>query len=274
MILNQSAIINVHRRVNSLANLMYEADLAIGACGVTSIERLCLGLCSIVITTAENQVNLAQELDTEKLIYFVDKKELVTKKMIKNKLKELLTDGDEDNLNMPKISDGYGVNRIVNAMSGIKGEYNLRKVKRSDQEILLSWSNEYKTRRNSFDRKKIQRKDHENWFVKMLENEGTYMYIMEDLDGCPLAQIRFDSEEDKKYKISLSVDCSARGYGIGTQILNMGLRYHQKDVGKSCKYYAEVVSTNWRSEKLFLGQGFDKVSESGGLIVLSRDTKD
>lgn len=41
--------------VQNMAELMANADLAIGAAGSTSWERMCLGLPSIVIVTAENQ---------------------------------------------------------------------------------------------------------------------------------------------------------------------------------------------------------------------------
>ena len=36
--------IKIYFNLSSLANLMIKADLAIGACGATSWERLCLGL--------------------------------------------------------------------------------------------------------------------------------------------------------------------------------------------------------------------------------------
>ena len=273
-IIKQSENIRVHSRVHSLADLMYCADLAIGACGTTSIERLCLGLGSIVVTTAENQLNLAKALESEKLIYLIGKSEMATMAVIKRKLNEVIATADEEELNMPKISDGYGVNRIVNAMSGISRDCNLREVQKTDQEILLFWSNEYTTRKNSFNRERIPRKIHRRWFLDMIDNKNTNMYIMEDKDGCPLAQIRFDRDKNEGYKISISVDYAARGYGIGSQLLKRGLRYHQEKETGPYKYYAEVIKTNRKSLNLFHSQGFRKVAESGESVILYRDTKD
>lgn len=48
--------------VNHMAQLMADSDLAIGAAGSTSWERCCLGLATIQIALAQNQVAIAQAL--------------------------------------------------------------------------------------------------------------------------------------------------------------------------------------------------------------------
>lgn len=48
--------------VSNMAELMSEADLAIGAAGSTSWERCCLGLPSIMLILAENQRSIAEHL--------------------------------------------------------------------------------------------------------------------------------------------------------------------------------------------------------------------
>ena len=54
--------IHLHSNLPTLAPLMTRADLAIGAAGITSWERLCLGLPALVVTLAENQRPFAEEL--------------------------------------------------------------------------------------------------------------------------------------------------------------------------------------------------------------------
>ena len=63
--------INIYKDVSSLGPLMLEADLAIGACGTTTWERCCLGLPTLVITIAENQRLIAQELNKYNIIYLL-----------------------------------------------------------------------------------------------------------------------------------------------------------------------------------------------------------
>lgn len=49
--------------VDNMAQLMADSDLAIGAAGATSWERCCLGLPSILLVVAENQLEVAKGLE-------------------------------------------------------------------------------------------------------------------------------------------------------------------------------------------------------------------
>lgn len=49
--------------VDNMAQLMADSDLAIGAAGATSWERCCLGLPSIMLVVAENQLEVAKGLE-------------------------------------------------------------------------------------------------------------------------------------------------------------------------------------------------------------------
>jgi UDP-2,4-diacetamido-2,4,6-trideoxy-beta-L-altropyranose hydrolase len=48
----------LHRQVNNMAELMGAADLALGAGGITTWERCCLGLPTLVTILADNQIEL------------------------------------------------------------------------------------------------------------------------------------------------------------------------------------------------------------------------
>jgi UDP-2,4-diacetamido-2,4,6-trideoxy-beta-L-altropyranose hydrolase len=60
--------IEVIVNANNMAELMLNADLAIGASGSTNWERLCLGLPSLIFTTAKNQIKFSKNLDKLRLI--------------------------------------------------------------------------------------------------------------------------------------------------------------------------------------------------------------
>jgi len=62
---------NIHRNLDSLASLMKECDLAIGAGGTTTWERLSLALPSVVITVADNQLETASALHKRGLIHWL-----------------------------------------------------------------------------------------------------------------------------------------------------------------------------------------------------------
>ena len=60
-----------HRQVESMAELMSLADLAIGAGGTTTWERCCLGLPTLVLVLADNQREVAEAMSTAGAIRIV-----------------------------------------------------------------------------------------------------------------------------------------------------------------------------------------------------------
>jgi UDP-2,4-diacetamido-2,4,6-trideoxy-beta-L-altropyranose hydrolase len=62
--------------VQNIANLMYSADLAIGAAGSTSWERCCLGLPALQMVLADNQRSIATALSQEGAALLLERVEL------------------------------------------------------------------------------------------------------------------------------------------------------------------------------------------------------
>lgn len=62
---NQRPSTSLYRMLPTLAGLMARADLVIGAGGATTWERMCLGLPSLVVSVAENQVAFTQALTAD-----------------------------------------------------------------------------------------------------------------------------------------------------------------------------------------------------------------
>lgn len=60
-----------HEQVENMADLMNAADLALGAGGTTTWERLALGLPSIVTAIADNQVEICENCAREELISYL-----------------------------------------------------------------------------------------------------------------------------------------------------------------------------------------------------------
>lgn len=73
---NQAALMawktEVKTGVSNMAELMANSDLAIGAAGSTSWERCCLGLPTIMIVLAENQRQIAKNLEQANAVYPID----------------------------------------------------------------------------------------------------------------------------------------------------------------------------------------------------------
>jgi len=101
---------NVLVDVHNMAEIMANADLAIGAAGATTWERCCLGLPSIMVVLAENQKDIADFLKQKQAAIVVSKND------ISNDLKLVEGISGVSLLDLSKntrhITDGKGVLRV------------------------------------------------------------------------------------------------------------------------------------------------------------------
>jgi UDP-2,4-diacetamido-2,4,6-trideoxy-beta-L-altropyranose hydrolase len=85
-ICSKFANIDFHINVNNIAELMKKADISIGAGGSVSLERCYLGLPSMVILVADNQIETTESLDAEGALINLGWHENVDKDKIKSTL--------------------------------------------------------------------------------------------------------------------------------------------------------------------------------------------
>lgn len=71
-------------QVNNIAQLMADADLAIGAGGISIYERLYIDLPSITISTADNQTKALNDLGIEGYVYYLGESNEVSENLIEN----------------------------------------------------------------------------------------------------------------------------------------------------------------------------------------------
>jgi len=106
---------NCHVQTTRMAELMAEADLAIGAGGSAVWERCCLGLPSFAICTAENQVKQVGDAASEGLLYAPDPEDELTQ-VIERHL-STLRENRYLRLAISRIArravDGRGVLRVI-----------------------------------------------------------------------------------------------------------------------------------------------------------------
>ena len=84
----------LHCDLPSLAPLILEADLGVGAGGITNWERFCLGLPSLVITLAENQKSVNQDLHQLGLIELIGDSETVDLETVQTAIESTLARRD------------------------------------------------------------------------------------------------------------------------------------------------------------------------------------
>ena len=113
---------NVHRNTPRLPELMLHADLAVGAAGVSALERSCLGLPSIVLQTADNQARQVATLGANGLARVLGTLDELNTDRLAGAIRELAS-------NVPlrqdmarrcfAFIDGKGAERAAEAIDGI-----------------------------------------------------------------------------------------------------------------------------------------------------------
>jgi UDP-2,4-diacetamido-2,4,6-trideoxy-beta-L-altropyranose hydrolase len=110
------AFTECYDHVENVAELMQESDLAIGSGGTTTWERCCLGLPTIVVITANNQIELSEQASVLGVISLLGRSEQVQPTDIQNKVLHLMGNPDEI-LDMSArgmhLVDGLGADRTV-----------------------------------------------------------------------------------------------------------------------------------------------------------------
>ena len=106
----------LHVQVENMSQLMQKADLSIGGGGTTTWERCCLGLPSLVITTAENQHPIAEALNEFGYLMHIGKAEETSVETILAYLKSFCGNpGFLKFLGKSALSliDGNGIDRVT-----------------------------------------------------------------------------------------------------------------------------------------------------------------
>ena len=251
----------VYDTLPSLAPLMKVADFAIGAGGVTSLERCCLGLPSIVVSIADNQRQIAKELENLGLIKYIGHYDTINVSKILEHLDHVINCKsfmDWSKSCMEKV-DGLGTKRVSTALTiNNHTELFARLANIEEENLLFRWANEPQVRKNAFNSDLISFESHSKWFKKRLENPANcYMYIIETKESLPIGQVRFDQENDY-WIISYSLDVFARGVGLGKHIIEVSLEKFLR-FSKNGLILAKVKKNNFASIKIFDSLGYAKI---------------
>tara|TARA_B100000965_G_scaffold28469_1_gene21092 strand:- start:10253 stop:11323 length:1071 start_codon:yes stop_codon:yes gene_type:complete len=108
--------LNVFFDLPNLVNIMNKSDICIGAGGVTNLERLCVGLPSVVIAVADNQLDSCQSLKNDGFIYFLGEAKDINSNDIYDNICKIFNSTDDlknKSLKGKSLVDGNGIKRIV-----------------------------------------------------------------------------------------------------------------------------------------------------------------
>ncbi|MBI5329733.1 MAG: UDP-2,4-diacetamido-2,4,6-trideoxy-beta-L-altropyranose hydrolase [Betaproteobacteria bacterium] len=263
----------LHNELPSLAPLMVQADLALGAGGATSWERCCLGLPALVITLAENQKPIAAELDRRGLLRWLGHKHEVSETTFTQALQDIFATGISpewaERFRQQPV-DGQGAERVVSTlMLNEQTRFKARLARLEDESLILQWANDPLVRRNAFASEAIDPATHRTWFRKRLRDpEHCQLYVVETEEGLPVGQTRFE-RSDGAWEIDYALDARARGRGLGKPLLQTAMSALRTNTGQAL-LLARVKDSNEASCKVFEALGFESDRQEGGQVVYRR----
>lgn len=242
-----------------LADLMAEADLAIGAGGATVWERMALGLPSIVVSIADNQRPACEALAAARLIGYAGDARDVTPDRLTRLVEAAIADpawlGEQETLSRLQV-DALGAPRVAEILlPSDPSELQVRAARPDDIDLYHAWANDPDVRSNAINPDPITWATHREWFARRLRDPASRLFVLE-ARGLPLGQIRFDLEPGQA-RISYSLDPVARGRRWGARLVTLGMR-RLRD--RPVRFLADVKATNAPSCAVFLRTGFREVA--------------
>jgi RimJ/RimL family protein N-acetyltransferase len=247
---------------DDVPRLFSEADLSIGAGGVTAWERCCLGLPSVLTAIADNQratISLIVRAGAADGVQDT----LPLEVEIAKKLKILLADSNAREA-MSKagaaLEDGRGGERAllaaVESRSARNGaSVNLRLAEAFDEAWLLDLQRMPETRHFSNNVSAPTADEHHRWFAK-LQNDLNRSRLIIECGGERVGMLRLD-DTGEVFRISVAIDPKRHGEGIGGAALELA---NSLVPGRTLE--AEILPGNKASLALFARAGYRNIRES------------
>jgi UDP-2,4-diacetamido-2,4,6-trideoxy-beta-L-altropyranose hydrolase len=233
-----------------MPHLMTIADLAVGAGGVTTWERCCLSLPSLIVAIADNQHSGATAVaDFGGALYAGDANRLDLD-AVRAALKTLVCNPQlRQHLarQSGQLVDGNGVKRVTSAIR--RFGLSLRRARRTDCKRVWKWRNAEETRRYFFDPSPVSYISHQAWFNDSLNRTNRDLLVGE-YGGKPVGVLRYDVDGDRAV-VSVYLDPRAQGQGLGAGLLRAGSNWLRENRPSVDKVDAHVMAANKASRHAF-----------------------
>lgn len=211
--------------VDDMAGLMAECDLAIGAAGVSALERCCVGLPSIIIPVAANQMAGARALDLTGAAMLASLEPSGTPHL-RDAIDALLADGalQAASTACAAVTDGGGAGLLARRMTAAFSSPRLRPMQAGDLDTVLAWRNAPEIRRCMLQSDAISPDAHAAWFQRTSANPDRELLIVE-AEGQPLGFVQFSGLQERLHPEWGFYAAPGAPKGSGTLLGTLALAY-------------------------------------------------
>lgn len=247
-----------HVQTRQMATLMANADLAIGAAGSATWERCCLGLPTIAVPVAANQVQLLEDAASNGLVWAACQP-AEPGSAFERDLMALLANGPlRQHISQAGLDavDGRGLNRVVSAMGGSGIEIHPATAELARK--LFDWRNHPSIRAVSRDQNPIVWESHQRWLSSVL-NDPDRDLLVGYSTGTEIGVLRFDVDQDRA-EVSIYLVPGIKGPWSGRDLLLASERWIVEHRPALKQITAQVLGGNHASHGLFLSCGYQAES--------------
>lgn len=247
-----------HSQPDNLVQMMLDADLAIGAGGIMTWERCCLGLPTIAIAISPNQENSLASLAQAGGLLYLGRSEDVSTDAIGHAVATL--GGNSTLLELLSRQamttvDGFGAARVASMMLGGFEPLTVRPAAITDATLVYAWRNHVSVRRWCLDATPLPYASHLHWFESYLENPDGCLLIGE-VSGVPVGVLRFDAGAGNSAEVSIYLDPARHGCGLGDHLLQAGEAWLRTHLPNVRLLEARTLPGNHASLRLFEKAGY------------------
>lgn len=242
-----------------LAAFFARHDLQIGAGGGATWERCCIGVPTIGLVLAANQMAVVPALDKLGVLRAArldSQSEPADMPALSQVLAALLADPDARRSlgeRAALLVDGRGAQRV--ALSLLCETLRLRPAAVEDGQMLHRWRNHPAVRAVSGTKDPIPVADHLGWLQRVLAAGDRWLFVAE-VGRLPVGCIRFDRLAADRVEVSLYLDPELQGLGLGQRLLLGGEQAMRGHLGHGFTVDASVLPGNAPSQQLFEACGY------------------
>jgi UDP-2,4-diacetamido-2,4,6-trideoxy-beta-L-altropyranose hydrolase len=257
---------------DDMAYLIEDADIAIGAAGMSAWERACLGLPAIILVLADNQKENAESFAETGAAHVIEISDGVDS--ISNAISEIVGNHNvwrSMSTAATRMCDGLGVARVVEmieersaAKDGVP--VHLRPATLNDAPLMYEWQTDTTTRQFSRNPAVPTCEEHMAWFAAKHVDPGCIFNVITH-NGEAAGVVRLDRMDDRDvYEVSILVAPEHRRAGVSRAALDLTRR-----LVPDVDLRAFVKPENGASLALFEAAGYAKAAEPDWYVHQNRE---
>ncbi|HEH9398764.1 TPA: UDP-2,4-diacetamido-2,4,6-trideoxy-beta-L-altropyranose hydrolase [Aeromonas sobria] len=263
--------VKLHLDASNMAELMLQADLAIGAGGTSCWERATLALPTLLFTLADNQLENARRLEqANAVIWLGDLRTLNNEQLLQQLSTHWPTQDSLQQLgkHSTALCDGMGAQRLLQELTPLRHAYWLQPITIKDTEWMWHWQQDAVTRRYSRNTEFPPLCEHQTWLHGVLQHPQRWLFKVMSATG-PCAVVRLDeaSEPEGYNEVSIYVDPEQHQQGHGKRALNL---LHQ--LFPWFTFHAYISPENQGSLALFQSVGYQSSSTQNWFYFAPKET--